>query len=129
MNLQKRGGYIMKTRLCRLEFAITGMADLRFLYRAWDNLWAIEDRGNAESIMIYVTVDDRLPGEEVSLNFTATPEVLDKFLGILEQGGLKFSRHDFLPGFLITCRVDHDRGSLHIIDGKGGHDSGGGQEG
>ena len=113
---------MMKTRLCRLEFAITGLADLRFLYRAWDSLWAVEDRGNAESIMIYVTVDDRLPGEEVSLNFHATPEVLDKFLGILEQEGLKFSRDFTLPDFLIMCRVDHDRGSLHIIGANGGHD-------
>ena len=76
----------MKTRMCRLEFAITGMADLRFLYRAWDKFWAIEDRGNTESILVDLTVDDRLPGEEVSLNFHATPEVLERFLGILEQG-------------------------------------------
>ncbi len=59
----------MKTRLCRLEFGIGGLEDLRRLYRAWDSLWAIEDRGNTESIMVYVTVDDRLPGEEVSLEF------------------------------------------------------------
>ncbi len=120
----------MKTsRLCRLEFGISGMADLRFLYKAWDRLWAVEDRGNAESIMVYVTMEDRLPGEEVSLNFHATPEVLDKFLDILEQDGLRFSSDIVIPGFLIMCRVDQDRGSLHIIGANGGHDPGGSQEG
>ncbi len=113
----------MKTRLCRLEFAITNMADIRILYKAWDSLWA------AESIMIYLTMDDRLPGEEVSLNFTATPEVLDRFLGILEQDGLKFTCTYTIPGFLIMCRVDQDRGSLHIIGTNGGHDPGSSQEG
>ena len=89
----------MKTRMCRLEFAITGMADLRLLYRAWDNFWATEDRGNAESILVDLTVDDRLPGEEVSLNFHAAPEALERFLGILEQDGLKFSRNFVIPDF------------------------------
>ncbi len=118
----------MKTRICRLEFGISGMADIRVLYKAWDRFWAREDRGGAESIQVYLTVDDRLPGEEVSLNFHATPEALDKFLNILEQDGLKFSRNDFLPGLLITCQVDHDRSSLHIIGANGGHDPGGRQE-
>jgi hypothetical protein len=94
----------MKTRSCMLEFVVYGLEDIRILYRAWDRLWTVEDRGNTESILPYVTVDDRLPGEEVSLNFHATSEVLDRFLGILEQGGLKFTRHDFIPGFLIMCQ-------------------------
>ncbi len=94
----------MKARLCRLEFSIATMADLRFLYKTWDRFWATEDRWNTESIMVYLTVEDRVPGEEVCLNFTATPAVLDKFLGILEKDGLKFSRNDFIAGPLIMCR-------------------------
>jgi hypothetical protein len=50
--------------------------------------------------MVNIMVDDRLPDEAVSLNFHATPEALDKFLGILEQDGLKFTLFDFIPGFL-----------------------------
>jgi hypothetical protein len=119
----------MKTPVCRLEFGITGMADLRFLYQAWDRLWALEDRGKTDSLMIYVTVDDRLPGEEVSLNFHAAPDVLEKFLGILEQGGLKFSRTFTIPGFLVMCRVEHDRAGLAVMGANGGHDPGGRQEG
>ena len=75
---------MMKFRLCRLEFVVSGLEDIRFLYRAWDSLWTVEDRGNTDNILVYVTVDDRLPGEEVSLNFNATPKVLEKFLSILE---------------------------------------------
>lgn len=119
----------MTTRLCRLEFAIAGMADLRHLYQAWDKFWALEDQENTESIMVYVTVDDRLPGEEVCLNFTATPEVLDKFLDILKKDGLKFTCNDTIPGFLIMCRVDHDRAGLGAIGAKDGHDPDGRQEG
>ena len=118
----------MESSLCRLEFGISGLADLRFLYRAWDRLWATEDRGNAD-IMVYVVVDDRLPDEEVSLNFTATPEVLDRFLDLLEEEGLRFSRSVVIPGFLIMCRVEHDRGSLHVIGATDGHDPGDRQDG
>ncbi len=32
----------MKTRMCRLEFGINCLADIRFLYYAWDRLWSLE---------------------------------------------------------------------------------------
>jgi hypothetical protein len=102
----------MTTRICRLEFGVSTMADIRCLYKAWESLWTLEDWRNTESILVYVTMEDRLPGEEVSLNFQATPEVLDKFLGILDQDGLKFSRNDAIPGFLIMCRVNRGQGEL-----------------
>jgi hypothetical protein len=120
---------MVKFRLCRLEFYVSSMDDIRFLYRTWDSLWTLEDRGNTDSILVYLTVDDRLPGEEVSLNFHGTTEVLDKFLGILRQAGLKFSCNDLVPGLIKTCRVDHDRGGLETIGADGGHDPGGRQDG
>jgi hypothetical protein len=101
------------------------MADLKFLYRAWDGLWTVEDRGNTDSILVYVSVDDRLPGGEASLNFHGTPQVQDKFLSILEEKGLKFSCEDFLPGLVKICRIDHDRGGLGAIRANGSHDPGG----
>lgn len=97
----------MKTRICRLEFGVSGLADIRVLYKVWDSIWTLGDWGNNESIQVYITVDDRLPEEKVSLVFNAAPEVLDRFLGVLEQGGLKFSRNDFIPSLLIMCRIDH----------------------
>jgi hypothetical protein len=116
---------MVKFRLCRLEFYVSSMDDIRFLYRAWDSLWTLEDRGNTDCILVYVTVDDRLPGEEVSLNFNATQEVLDKFLNVLEQSGLRFSCSDLIPGLIKTCRVDHDRDGLGAVSINDGHDPGG----
>jgi hypothetical protein len=92
-----RGSETMKFRLCRLEFGINCLADIRVLYKAWDRLWTLEGGVPPYSILIYLTIEDRLPGERVSLNFTASTEMLDKFLSILEQDGLKFSRHELIP--------------------------------
>ena len=110
----------MKTRMCRLEFGVNCLADIRFLYHAWDRLWTMEGGVPPHSILVYVTIEDRLPGEQVSLNFTASMEVLDRFLGILEQDGLKFTRNEIIPGFLILCRVEKERGGLTVIGGSGG---------
>jgi hypothetical protein len=107
----------MKTHMCRLEFGINCLADIKFLYHAWDQLWTPEGGMPA---LVYVTIEDRRPGEQVSLNFTASTEVLDRFLSILEKNGLKFSRNELMPGFLIICRVDKDRGGLTVIGGSGG---------
>ena len=99
----------MKTRLCMLEFIVSCLTDIRLLYRAWNNLLTLEGRGNTESTLVNVAVDDRLPGEEVALNFHAAPEVLDKFLDILEQNGIKFSCDELIPGMVKMCRIDHSR--------------------
>ena len=116
----------MKFRIGRLEFGINCLADIRFLYQAWDRLWSLESGVPPHSILVYLTIEDRLPGEQVSLNFQASPAVLDRFLANLEQDGLKFSRHDLIPGFLITCRVEQDRSGLTVIgsSGAGKPDSG-----
>jgi hypothetical protein len=118
----------MKTRMCRLEFGVNFLADIRFLYYAWDRLWTFEGGVPNHSLLVYVMVEDRLPGEQVNLNFTASTEMLDRFMSILENDGLRFSRNEFIPGFLIMCRVDKDRGGLTVIDGSGGDEPGGGQE-
>ena len=114
----------MKFRKGRLEFGINCLADIRFLYKAWDRLWTLKGGVPPYSILVYVLVDDRLPGEQVSLNFTASPTVLDEFLDTLEQDGLKFTRDDLIPGFLIMCRVDKDRGGLTVIGDNGADETG-----
>ena len=118
----------MKTRLCRLEFGVNCLADIRFLYHAWDRLWTLEGGVPRHSILVYLTVEDRLPGEQVCINFQASTEVLDRFLKILEQDGLKFSRNDLMPGFLIMCRVDQDRVGLTVIGGSGADEPGNGKD-
>lgn len=118
----------MKTRMCRLEFGINCLADIRFLYKAWDRLWTLEGGAHNHTLLVYVMIEDRLPGDQVCLNFTASTEMLDRFLSILEQNGLKFIRNDLMPGFLIICRVDKDRGGLTVIGGDDGHEPDSGQE-
>jgi hypothetical protein len=119
----------MKTRMCRLEFGINCLADIRFLYHAWDRLWSLEGGVPPHSILVYVTIEDRLPGEQVNINFQASPQVLDRFLGNLEKDGLKFSRAELIPRFLVLCRVDKDRGGLTVIGANGGDEPGSGPEG
>jgi len=62
--------------------------------------------------LVYATIEDRLPGEQVGLNFQASTEMLDKFMRILEQDGLRFSCDEIVPGLLTICRVEKDRGGL-----------------
>jgi hypothetical protein len=118
----------MKIRKARLEFGINCLADIRVLYHAWDRLWSLESGVPPHSILPYVTIEDRFPGEQVSINFQASTEMLDKFLGSLEKDGLKFSRNELMPGFLILCRVDKDRGGLTVIGGSGGDEPTSGQD-
>jgi hypothetical protein len=118
----------MKTRMCRLEFGVNCLSDIRVLYYAWDRLWTQKGGVPNHTLLVYVMIEDRLPGEQVTLNFTASMEVLDRFLGILEQDGLKFSRNEFIPGFLVMCRVDKDRGGLTVIGANDGHEPDSGTE-
>jgi hypothetical protein len=108
----------MKFRRGRLEFGVNCLADIRYLYKAWDRFWTLEGGVPPYSILTYITIEDRLPGEQVNLNFQASPEMLDRFLGILAQYGLKFTRNELIPGFLIMCRVDENRGGLMVIGGS-----------
>jgi hypothetical protein len=115
----------MKTRLCRLEFGINCLGDIRVLYYAWDRLWIPE--GGMPGL-VYVTIEDRLPGEQVGLNFQASPEMLDRFLERLEKDGLRFSCDEIVPGLLTICRVEKDRGGLTVIGGSGADEPGSGTE-
>lgn len=120
----KRGSDTMKTPMCRLEFGINCLADVRLLYYAWDRLWALGGGVPPRSILVYVTIEDRLPGEQVSLNFQASPAMLERFLSTLEEDGFRFTRNEVIPGILIMCRVDKSRGGLMVIGGSGGDDPG-----
>jgi hypothetical protein len=113
----------MKSRKGWLEFGINCLADLRVLYKAWDRLWTLEDRSKTDTILVHVTMGDRPPEEQVTLHFQATPEVLDRYLSILEQEGLRFARREPIAGFLTMCRIDKDRGGLIAIGANDRHDS------
>ena len=104
----------MKSHLCRLEFGVSSLANIRLLIKAWDRILALEPPGTSQSAIVAATVDDRLPGEQVSLNFYEIPKVLDRFLGILEKDGLKFTRDEIIPGFFIMCRVNQEPGGPKV---------------
>jgi hypothetical protein len=127
LNLQE-AEYTMKTRMCRLEFGVNCLADIRFLYYAWDRLWSQEGGVPPHTILPYITIEDRLPGEQVNINFQASLEMLDRFLGTLEQDGLKFTRNEIIPNFLILCQVDKDRGGLTVIGANACHEADKGSE-
>ena len=111
----------MKSHPCRLEFGVSSLADIRLLIKAWDRILVLEPPGTSQSALIAATIDDRGPEEQVSLNFYEIPEVLDRFLGILEKDGLRFTRNETIPNFFIVCRVDQEPGGLRVLDTKGYH--------
>jgi hypothetical protein len=119
----------MKTRMVRLEFGVNCLKDIRVLYHAWDRLWTQEGGVPNHTLLVYIMIEDRLPGEQVSLNFTASPEMLDRFMSTLEKDGLKFTRNELIPGFLILCRVNKDRGELTVIGTNDCRDPSGEPEG
>jgi hypothetical protein len=119
----------MKFRKGRLEFGINCLEDIRVLFKTWDRLWTLEAGVPPQSILVYVTIEDRLPGEQVSLNFQASPEVLDRFQSILQQEGLKFSCNELVPDFLVMCRIEKGRSGLTLIGGSGAYDPGDEPEG
>jgi hypothetical protein len=121
--MSKKEIKVMRFRLNVVEFVVCSLGDIKCLCKAWDSLWTGEDRGNNESVMVQVLVDDRVPGEEVNLRFYATTEVLDRFLSILEQAGLKFSCEDFLPGLCRVCRIDRGLDGLGTIGANEGPES------
>jgi hypothetical protein len=112
----------MKSRKGWLEFGINCLADLRVLYKAWDRLWTLEDPSKTDTVLVYVTMDDWLPEEQVSLHFQASPEVLDRYLSILKQDGLRFTRREPIAGFLTMCRIDKDQGGSTVIGAEENND-------
>jgi hypothetical protein len=129
LNFKTERSNIMKTRMCRLEFGINCLGDIRVLYHAWDRLWTLKGGVPPHSILVYVTIEDRMPSEQVSLNFQASTEMLDKFLSALEQDGLKFGRNELMPGFLVICQANKDRDGLTVIGANDRHDPGDESEG
>lgn len=118
----------MKFRIGRLEFGINCLADIRFLYKARDRIWTLEGGVPPFSILVYVMIEDRLPGEQVTLNFQASPDVLNRFLEILKKDGLQFTRNDLIADFLIMCRVEKDQGGLTVIGANDCHSPDNGPE-
>ncbi len=68
---------------------------------------------------VHVVIEDREPGEEVRLAFTAEQRVMEQFLSALTDAGIKYLCRDTIPGILTECRLTRDRGVLKAIDPVG----------
>lgn len=99
----------MKPRKCRLEFGIITLSDIRFLLRVWRRFWIDQGKGIGESGPVDITMEHRVPGEELFLNFTLTPEELERFLTRLGEEGLKFTCDEIVPRMYTTCRLEQER--------------------
>lgn len=95
----------MKFRLSQLEFVVNSLADIRLLVKAWRQFLELDATRPSQSMLVFVTVEDRVPGEEVKLNFQEKAEVLDKFIKILEKRGFKFTCDEFIPGLFTICKM------------------------
>ena len=118
----------MEDHLSKLEFIVSCMADIRFLWKKWQLHLSRLGLAASESSFVYVCVERQEPVGAIRLDFMETPEVLKSFLRSLEESGLKFTTQEFIPGLLTICRVIREQGGLKVIDLNGHHSFGEEQE-
>ena len=100
----------MKKHLKQLEIAVSCLEDIRLLVRTLRQVLTLAGRDPAEMMLVYVTVEDRVPGEEVRIIFQEYPEILAGFLKALEDQGRKVTCEDLIPGICTTGRMERIRG-------------------
>ena len=57
----------MKKRLKQLEISVSDLADIRLLVKTLRQVLSLAGRDPADVMLVYVTVEDRVPGEEETL--------------------------------------------------------------
>ena len=77
----------MKKRPKHLEIGVSCLEDIRLLVKTWRQVLTLAGRDIGEGRWVYVTVEDRVPGEEVKVSFQEYPEILEGFLKALEDQG------------------------------------------
>jgi len=100
----------MKKRLQQLEVSVSGLEDVRLLVNTWRQVLFLAGRDPADLMWVSVTVEDRVPGEEVRLRFQEYPEILAGFIKALEDQGRQVICEELIPGILSTCRMERTRG-------------------
>jgi hypothetical protein len=103
-----------------LEFAVTCLADVRFLLKAWQRFLVREGMESSETSPACITIEDRRPGEELMLCFPAARDVWSRFLQSIKDRGLKFTFQEPIPGMLCLCRIVRDRGVVQVIGAQNG---------
>ena len=110
----------MEDHLSKLEFIVSSLADIRFLWQKWQLHLSRLGLAASESNFVYVCVERQEPVGAIRLDFMETPEVLKSFLRSLEESGLKFISQEFIPGLLTVCRVIQELGGLKVKCPDGG---------
>ena len=101
----------MKKRPNHLEIGVSCLEDIRLLVKTWRQVLTLAGREPTEVRWVYVTVDDRVPGEEVKVSFQEYPEILEGFLKALEAQGRKVVCEDLIPGIVTIGRMERTRGN------------------
>lgn len=99
----------MKKPLLHLEFGVNSLDDIRLLVNQWDEVLSNVFKKSKCDLQCYaivrVTIEDRVPGQKVLLNFMAPPEVIKEFLNVMEKRGVEFSRRDLIPEVIVKCWI------------------------
>ncbi len=101
----------MKKRPKHLEIGVSCLEDIRLLVKTWRQVLTLAGRDPTEVRWVYVTVEDRVPGEEVKVSFQEYPEILEAVLKALEDQGRKVTCEDLIPGILTIGRMERIRGN------------------
>jgi hypothetical protein len=103
----------------QLEFGVSCLDDIRVLLKVWQRVLVLEGLEDSRASIVPVIIEDRRPGEEVRLAFTAEQRILNRFLSTLTEANLEYLCNDTIPGILTECRVTRDRGALKAIGSNG----------
>ncbi len=101
----------MKKRPQQLEIGVSGLEDIRLLMKTWRHILSLAGRESTEVRWVFVTVEDRVPGEEVSLIFQEYLEILERFIKALEDLGGKVVCEELIPGICTTGRMEWTQGN------------------
>lgn len=101
----------MKKRPKQLEISVSDLADIRLLVNTWRQVLSLAGRESTEVMWVFVTVEDRVPGEEVSLVFQDYKEILEGFIKALEDQGRKVVCEELIPGICSIGRMERIQGN------------------
>ena len=99
----------MKKRPKQLEISVSDLTDIQLLVKTWRQVLTLAGRESTEVMWVFVTVEDRVPGEEVRLIFQEYPKILEGFIKALENHSRKVVCEELIPGICSIGRMERIR--------------------
>jgi len=106
----------MEKQLYRMDFQVRSLEEVRTIVEVWKAV--VESLPSPAAVkigrtstplpfeVVGVNVDKKLPpGQDVFLEFVATPDMLDRFFKDLRRKGLQFTQEFDKKARFIRCRV------------------------